>query len=634
MLIRRALRAALRVLFRPGRLLPVLLAALPLAVVSGGQDLGQLKRRLTGVAENVTLRQLLVGRPLTTTIDDAVYDVPFLDPYDPPDSQDITVLPQAPDGGRLLRPGSFVYLARSYCVGVGARRPWRGDGYAYAPMKGPQADSIRSIIRNSARFPDIPQEEIQKLLWGIIARSSWRDLSAEQKAIAARLLSSRQIALLNGSALELLPGSVLDRSLAGASPAVARILGAEARMREIFASGVATYEELEEVAVSAEEPELSRGRISRDRWSLHPAGYFIRYRPITYAQTIIQIRVPEAVTIETDPSGRVLSIVDPARQQSLSIAYDDSVSAEPYPGAPGVRACRFKSVRFERPDPQNPEAMLRHVFTGTGGTLVGLPPAGKAGESPLRWRYEIARAVAASTQRTLSALPQRRTATRDASVPANIVHLALGLDLLLAQASDGPPWAPSLMNLVLEAWQYALCRAAGIDAVPAPQGPAAGPADGRAWVTNAGMPGLAGPWSSPAWFESAWGPGRSPETSWTDDRPASESAVGQQTSFVTSTGEVIELLPELAVPGDYECQLIADSVVCIPTSDDPSFIEMIHDWLAPKDAHADRASGSEHVYFRPTSPMAADTVAPLPHADVERQTRADREFWRNRGPIK
>lgn len=609
-------------------------AALPLALASGGQDLGQLKRRLADVAENATLRQLLVGRPLTTTIDDAVYDVPFLDPYDPPDSQDITVLPQAPSGGRLLRPGSFVYLARSYCVGLGARRPWRGDGYAYAPMKGPQAGPIRSILRNSARFPDIPQEEVQTLLWRIISRSSWTDLSAEQKAAAARLLSPRQIALLNGGALDLLPGDILDRSLAEAALAVARILGAEARMREIFASGEATYEEMEEVAVPAEDPELTLGRISPVRWSLHPGGYFIRYRPITYARTIIQVRVPEAVTIETDPSGRVLSIVDPARRRSLRIAYDDSVSAEPYPGAPGVRACRFKSVRFERPDPKNPEAMLRHVFTGAGGTLAGLPPAGKAGVSPLRWRYVIARAVAVSTQRTLSALPQRRTGARDASVPANIVHLALGLDLLLAQAADCPPWAPSLIDLVLEAWQYALCRAAGIDAVPAPRGPAADPAGGMARVAYAGMPGLAGPWSSPAWLEGAWDPGRSPEASRANDPPASESAVGQQTTFVTSTGEVIELLPELAVPGDYECQLIADSVVCIPTSDDRSVLDEIDDWLRPKDAGTDGVFEHDHVYFQPTSPMAAEEVAPLSNADVDRQLRADLDFWRNQGLIR
>jgi hypothetical protein len=45
-----------------------------LILTGGGQDVGQLGKKLTDVAGEVTLRQLLVGRPLTTTLDDAVFD--------------------------------------------------------------------------------------------------------------------------------------------------------------------------------------------------------------------------------------------------------------------------------------------------------------------------------------------------------------------------------------------------------------------------------------------------------------------------------------------------------------------------------------------------------------------------------
>jgi len=573
--------ACKRGFLRLRRSLPLVLALLLLALPGAGQDLGKIKDKLAGLAGDVTLRQLLVGRPLTTNLDDVVFDVPFLDPYKPPDCREITVLPKTPGGGWALRPGSYAYLARSYCLGAGTRRPWQGDGYAYAPIKGPQADAIRSILRNSARFPEIPQEQIQMLLWRIIARARWIDLSAEQKANAALLLSPKQIAGLNGSALDLLPGDVLDRALAEAVPAVARILRAEAKMRERFASGEATYEEMEEAAVLPEDPEAAPGRIAPGRWSFHPDGYFIRYLPQSYSETIIQIQVPEAVKIETDSSGRILSISDPLRRRLLRITYDDSVPGDPYPDAAGVRAYLFKSVHFERPDPQNPDSLLRQDFNDPAGTLVGIPSAGMAGASPLRGRYELAREVTISTQRTLSPLPVLRKGARDAESLANIVHLALGLDRLLARTADPPPWTFTQINLVTEAWQYTLCRAAGVAAVAALPGPAINSGVRLAQSTSASILGLARLFRLPAVREESLGAGGWLDAPGGDDALLPARPPGQ--TFVTEDGEVMELIPELAVPGEYSCQLLGESdVVCRPTSDTRSTWQRIEDWLNPE----------------------------------------------------
>jgi hypothetical protein len=621
---------------RMQRGLPLVIALLLLVLPGGGQDLGKLKNKLAGIAGDVTLRQLLVGKPLTTSLDDAVFDVPFLDPYNPPDCQVITELPRGPKGGWVLHPGSFMYLAQSYCMGPGARRPWQGDGYAYAPIKGPQADTIRSILRNSVRFPDIPQEQIQLLLWRIVARARWTNLPAGQKAIAARLLTPKQIAQLNGSALDLIPGDVLDRSLAEAVPSVARTLMAEAKMRELFASGEASYEELEEIAVPAGEPEPdeAQGRITPVRWSFHPGGYFIRYRPITYAETITQFCVPEEVKIETDSSGRILSLSDPVRRRLLRIAYNDMVPGDPYPDAAGVRAYLFKSVHFERPDPENPGAMFQHDFSDPAGTLMGMPPAGKSGESPLRWRYEFAREVAISTQRTLNALPVRRKGGRDAESLVNIVHLALGLDRLLARTADPPPWTFSLISFVIEAWQYALCRTAGVAAVAAPPGPSIGSRAGLTQSGIAGVLGQAGLFRFPAESEESSSAGPWPDAPGGDDTLLSAGSAGQQTTFVTEDGEVIELDPEFAVPGMYECQLIADQVQCVPGPEykDPrSWMKQIGDWL-------DRKLTREEPGFKDRGPwFAGQTAANVPMyywtSEQQKQYQKDNDYWAKMGSI-
>lgn len=616
-------RASRSVFPRVRRGLPLLIAMLLLGLAGAGQVLDKLGKKLAGAASDVTLRELLVGRPLTTNIDDVVFDVPFMDKYRAPEIRDITVLPKARSGGWILRPGSYAYLAQSYCLGAGTRRPWQGDGYAYAPLKGPQADAIRSILRNSARFPEIPQTEIQMLLWRIISRGRWTSLPAEQKAIAARLLSPQQIAQLNGSALDLFPGDVLDRSLGEAVPAVARTLVAEAKMRELFASGEATYEEMEEAAVLPEEPEEAPGRIPPGRWSLHPDGYFIRYWPQSYFETIIQVQVPEAVKIETDSSGRILSITDPVQRRLLRIAYDDKVPGDPYPGAAGVRACLFRSVHFEQPDPKNPDTLLHQDLTNPGGTLVGMPPAGKAGASPLSWRYEMAREVMISTQRTLNSAPLSRKGVWDPESLANIVHLALGLDRLLARTVRPPAWAINQINLVLEAWQYTLCRAAGV-ALAAGHSPeqAINSRADLARTTSSGIMSLARLFRLPAVLEESAGGG------WRLDALGGDGALwlaglpGQQTTFKTRDGEIIELLPELAVPGAYGCQLLGETdVVCKPTENAPdkrSVTQKIDDWLKPNEG--ENPFPDSGVWF--SGPMAANVPSALPFKD-------DSKYWDN-----
>jgi hypothetical protein len=603
--------------------LPLLIALLLLGLAGAGQDLDKLGKKITGLAGDATLRQLLVGRPLTTNLDDVVFDVPFMDKYRALQIRDITVLPKAPSGGWILRPGSYAYLAQSYCLGAGTRRPWQGDGYAYAPLKGPQADAIRSILRNSARFPEIPQTEIQMLLWRIMARARWTGLPAEQKAIAARLLSPKQITQLNGSALDLLPGDVLDRSLAEAVPAVARTLIAEAKMRELFASGEATYEEMEEAAVLPEEPDVPPGRIPPRRWSFHPDGYFIRYWPQSYSETIIQIQVPEAVKIETDSSGRILSIADPVRRRLLHVVYDEKDPGDPYPGAAGVRAYLFRSVHFEQPDPKNPDSLLRQDLTDPGGTLVGMPPAGKAGASPLSWRYEVAREVMTSTQRTLSSAPLSRKGVWDPESLANIVHLALGLDRLLARTVNPPRWAINQINLVLEAWQYTLSRAAGVAlAAGHSPGPAINWRAGLSRTTSSGIMNLARLFRLPAVLEESAGGG------WWLDAPGGDGALlltgppGQQTTFKTRDGEIIELIPELAVPGAYECQLLGETdVVCKPTENAPdkrTVAQKIEDWLKPDEG--ENPYPDSGVWFQ--GPMAANVPSTPPESKYWDNVRA------------
>lgn len=444
----------------PGIVLLVSIALIASDRPANGQILGKLKDKLKTAGANLSLSQLLEQQPITTSIDDVVFDVPFLDTHEPPYYRLITALPPAPGGGWALRPGSYEYFAQSYCLRAGTHRPGRGTGYAYAPLKGPQADVVRSILRNSARFPDIPQSDIQSLLWRIIARAKFNNLSMNEKKTAAELLSPEQLALLNRSALDLLPGDALNRTLGGASPMVRRALEADAQLRQAFASGNMTYDQLERIALP-DDPSEPSDRIPPERWSFNPEGYFIRYLPHTYSQTVIQIEVPGPIELGTDAKGRIVSISDPAGRRVLQIAYDDSWMGDPYAGAGGIRAFRFHSVHFERRDPAARGSLLRADWTDPAGTLMGVPSLAKPRSTPLDARYEFARKMTIDTRRLLSSFPHRQESTRDLELLANLVHLEVGLERMLTLSAETKPWTLSQLDLVMDAWQFTLCRLAG-----------------------------------------------------------------------------------------------------------------------------------------------------------------------------
>ena len=124
-------------------------------------------------------------------------------------------LQRTPNGGFVLQPGYYAMQTQSYCLKAGTHGPGGGDGYLYAPPKGPAEDAVMTIVRNSVNHPEIHQHQIQQLLWAIIARAKFEDLSSELKATASRLLTPRQLASLNRSALDVLSGNALTDALGG-----------------------------------------------------------------------------------------------------------------------------------------------------------------------------------------------------------------------------------------------------------------------------------------------------------------------------------------------------------------------------------------------------------------------------------
>ncbi|HEX8642505.1 MAG TPA: hypothetical protein VF702_01170 [Allosphingosinicella sp.] len=299
------------------------IAALVAAASAGSAQLGG----LGGLGDKLKRRtplSLLQGRPpITTSLEDARWGDATKDGFTPRDAtRSLMTLQRTPNGGFVLQAGYYALQVQSYCLKAGTHGPGGGDGYLYAPPKGPAEDAVMTIVRNSVNRPEIPQSNIQQLLWAIIARAKFEDLRGELRATASQLLTPRQLASLNRSALDVLQGNALTDALGGVPAPLRQIAQAEAQLRQMLTTPGASFAEMERVAVlSGAAP---RGEGSRDvpsgRWSLHPDGYYVRYLPSGYSSTRVEIWVPQgspAVGKEFDPAAHIAVPGNTSRQRLI-----------------------------------------------------------------------------------------------------------------------------------------------------------------------------------------------------------------------------------------------------------------------------------------------------------------------------
>ena len=261
--------------------------------------------------------------PITTSLDDAKWGDASKDGFTPrEDARSLMVLQRTPNGGFVLQPGYYNLQTQSYCLKAGTHGPGGGDGYLYAPPKGPAEDAVMSVVRNSVQHPDIEQHDVQVLLWAIIARAKFEDLQPEMKTTAAKLLTPRQLASLNRNALDVLSGNALTDALGGVPEPLRQIAQAEAQLRQMMTMPGASFSEIERVAVLSGAAPLGEGSqtVPSGRWSIHPDGYYVRYIPSSYSATRVEIWVPQgspAVGKEYDPATHIAVPGNTARQRLI-----------------------------------------------------------------------------------------------------------------------------------------------------------------------------------------------------------------------------------------------------------------------------------------------------------------------------
>jgi hypothetical protein len=278
---------------------------------------------LKGAAGNSLASMLGPKAPITTSLPDAKWGKEDQDGFTPREAErSLMTLQRTPNGGFVLQPGYYSLQDQSYCLKAGTHGPGGGDGYLYAPPKGPAEDAVMTIVRNSVNRPEIHQHEIQSLLWAIIARAKFEDLAPNLKSTASKLLTPRQLANLNRSAMDVLTAPEMQKLIDKAPPLLRQIAEAEQQLRQMLTNPNTTFAEMERVAVLA--GVAPRGEGSKDvpsgRWSIHPDGYYVRYLPSGYSSTRVEIWVPQgspSVGKEFDPATHIAVPGNTARQRLI-----------------------------------------------------------------------------------------------------------------------------------------------------------------------------------------------------------------------------------------------------------------------------------------------------------------------------
>jgi hypothetical protein len=304
------------------RFLSISIGVIALLVLSATPTFAQ----FGGLADKIKKKtpNLLGGKaPITTSLSDAKWGDNSKDGFTPSETaRSLMTLQRTPNGGFVLQSGYYNLQTQSYCLKAGTHGPGAGDGYLYAPPEGPAEDAVMTVVRNSVQHAEIQQQEIQALLWAIIARAKFEDLQPQMKTTASRLLTPRQLAALNRSALDALSGNALTDALGGVPEPLRQIAQAEAQLRTMLTTPGASFAEMERVAVLSGAAPLGEG--SRDvpsgRWSLHPDGYYVRYLPSGYSSTRVEIWVPQgspAVGKEYDPATHIAVPGNTAKQRLI-----------------------------------------------------------------------------------------------------------------------------------------------------------------------------------------------------------------------------------------------------------------------------------------------------------------------------
>ncbi|RFM35030.1 hypothetical protein DXN04_06415 [Chitinophaga silvisoli] len=271
-----------------------------------GDVLGKAKNALGKVRPD----SWVPGGAITTSINDTLYGFTWLE-------NELNYLSDETDTIQSfdLAPGHYKASIRSYCLHAGVYGPSKGDGYQIAKLKGAKSNLVRNLLDRSAEHPEISQEDVQTLIWGIEAGAKFSSYSPSFQVAVKPLLTPAEIA-----GMEVNVADLAKRAVPAELKEIAQTY--ESLRYKMQASQV-KYDEIEAIAVKTGAPPLGIGSkvINTDVWSYIGNGFFLKASPYGYKRTDIEIYRPSSPELKYDSKERISKYM--YNGYSVEIVYDD-----------------------------------------------------------------------------------------------------------------------------------------------------------------------------------------------------------------------------------------------------------------------------------------------------------------------
>jgi len=265
--------------------------------------------------ESDILKKFDKESPISTTFDDAIYEVEISNFFEPDerDYRPLYLQPKTKQNGYRLKSGFYSMNAKSFCLRGYTYGPSKGDGHLYAPLLGKKAELVSSIIKHYGAKPHIPQNNVQVLLWAIIAGADMDKLGTNYSRTLNKLFTFDELLAFQGKDLlqsyaDKNISKFKQQTLNKLSPELKNLLNAEEKIRDMVYQNK-TFQEIEKVAILAgvaPKEDMIR-EVTKGRWSFHPNGFFIRFFPNGYPQTRVDIYVPHEGEVIFDMEGKAIT---------------------------------------------------------------------------------------------------------------------------------------------------------------------------------------------------------------------------------------------------------------------------------------------------------------------------------------
>lgn len=224
-------------------------------------------------------------------------------PADPkPDS--LTDLDRTPDGSFVLAPGFYEATFKSFCLQPGTPDPSSRDAYLQAPISGYRKEIVETILYESRRREDIPQRNVQLLLWSVVSGSDFNKLPSRIQNEAQQILSPKQIFELRGGVMGMV------KTVSGKLPY--GFSNGTDDVRRLFEIGASSYEAFERMAVLRTPSQIKRPDYKIDQWYKQKENYYVRYFPVSYQNLRIQVYVPDGLLDSTGKKEGEYLVFDPS----------------------------------------------------------------------------------------------------------------------------------------------------------------------------------------------------------------------------------------------------------------------------------------------------------------------------------